>query len=558
MLTYDKAFWERVRTEEKYCAMRETLAGLYATYHGPIKILPYSEFKLFYETGDRSVYGAAYFMRRKQLSVAAMMYLIYEDVKYRDRLEDVIWAICDEYTWCLPAHIKSDKLEEQTTFIDLFSSETAYSLAEIYALTGDKLAKIVCDRIKYEIDRRVIQPFLNTRYYWWENAKNNWAAVCGCQVAGTIMYMRPELFPVVKARIDAAMHCFLSGFGNDGACLEGVSYWIYGFGFFVQYQELQSTFDPEVLKIFQEQKIKSIASFFQKVCLKDGIAVTFADSQPQALYSAPLEHYLKRIYGSMIKIPPAEFALPLARTTKFSSLVRSFLFYNPEDNEKEQSPCNCYFSDAQWFIRENAWYSFAAKGGCNAEPHNHNDVGSFLVCRNGRQVLCDIGVGVYTKDYFSDKRYTLLGNASRGHSVPIINGKEQRCGNEYKAYGVSQNGNTFSLDILGAYDEKGSLIRTFTALDKSIFITDSYQLAYQPKEVIERFVSFEKPQIEESRIVWEGLYLEYNSEQLAPAIGEEPYENNFIGKVTVYLLDLKVIKPSKKMKVAIKLIANEG
>ena len=558
MLTYDKAFWESVRTEEKYCAMRETLAELYDTYHEPIKILPYSEFKLFYETGDRSVYGATYFMKRKQLSVAAMMYLIYGEEKYRYRLEDVIWAICDEYTWSLPAHIKTDKLEEQTTFIDLFSSETAYSLAEIHALVGDKLAKIVCDRVKYEIDRRIIQPFLHTRCYWWEDARNNWAAVCGCQVAGTFMYMAPELFPVIKARIDAAMRCFLSGFGNDGACLEGVSYWIYGFGFFVQYQELQSTFDPDKLKIFQDQKIKNIAMFFQKVCLKDGIAVTFADSQPQALYSAPLMHYLKRIYGSMVKMPPAELALPLARTTKFSSLVRSFLYYNPEDNEKEQLACNCYFTDAQWFIRENAWYSFAAKGGCNAEPHNHNDVGSFLACRYGRQVLCDIGVGVYTKDYFSDKRYTLLGNASRGHSVPIINGKEQRCGDEYKARSVLQNGDTFRLDILGAYDEQGSLIRTFTTLDKSVCITDSYQLEYQPTEVIERFVSFEKPQVEKGCIMWKGLCLKFDSEQLALTVSEEPYENNFIGKVTVYLLDLKVIKPFRKMKVIIKLIANEG
>ena len=43
-------------------------------------------------------------------------------------LEDTIWAICDEYTWSLPAHISWAK--DERTDVDLFASETGYALSE--------------------------------------------------------------------------------------------------------------------------------------------------------------------------------------------------------------------------------------------------------------------------------------------------------------------------------------------------------------------------------------------------------------------------------------------
>ncbi|MDR0405680.1 MAG: heparinase II/III-family protein [Clostridiales bacterium] len=548
MLTYDAAFWSTVKTDGKYKNFRDALAEVYANLCGkPAHPARYSDFKIYFETGDRKTFEDGYHARRRQLAAAAVMFLIHGEEQYRVYMQDLIWAICDEYSWCVPAHIHASDAEGQIKAIDLFASETGFVLSEIITLLGDQLDAAVVNRVKYEVHRRVIARFLETPVYWWETARSNWAAVCACQVAGAFLYLAPELFPQARQRLDAAMDCFLESFGGDGACLEGLSYWIYGFGMFVMYHELLVGTDPNALEIFKDEKVANIAAFFQKSSLRGGITVTFADAQPNALYDPWLGHYLKKIYGDLVKLPPLSQALPLARL-RFSSMVRGFLYFDPSENETELPLSNCYLPDAQWFLRENGAYSLAAKGGHNAEPHNHNDIGSFLLCVNGRQVLCDIGVGVYTKQYFSaETRYTMLGNGSQGHSVPIINGGYQRAGAEYRAEQVSQSGDTFTADILGAYGEKGSLVRTFEALEHSVIITDEYALEQQPSAIVERFVSYEMPAPEAGKLVWRDAVLEYDAERFTPSVSEEKYENNFMGKVSVYLIDLTAIAPQRAM-----------
>lgn len=555
MLTYDAGFWEKIKEEERYKPLLESLNNLYGEWcEEPPKSLKYSEFKLFYETGDRKTYETSYFLHRKQLAVSAVMYLIYRKEADRSYLEDVLWAICDEYSWCVPAHIQGESAEERFKTIDLFASETAFSLGELVSLMGDALDETVRTRVRYEIRRRVIQPFLNAGW-WWEKATNNWASVCACQVAGAILYTQPALFPKVKPRIEAAMHSFLNSFGNDGACLEGVSYWIYGFGMFALYHELLTDVEPDATAVFQDEKVKNIAMFFQKSCLRGGIAVTFSDCQPQALYSLAIGHYLKRIYGDDVKLPPFQYHLPLERSASFTMLVRAFLYYNPADNGNEQACFEYYLPDAQWYIRQTERYSFAAKGGHNDESHNHNDIGSFLLCRNGRQILCDIGVGLYTKDYFPpETRYTFLGNSSRGHSVPRINGQEQRAGSSCCAREVRYERHMFSADILGAYGMPGSLTRTFETLEDRVRLTDTYRLEANPESIAERFVSYENPKLEEGRILWKDLALYYPAEMLKVEIGKETYENNFMGIFTVYLIDLKVIAPKQNMKIKLEFV----
>ena len=93
---------------KKYLAALEETA---AKHRGtPIPVLPYSKFKLFNETGDRVGFESdpvcGYFPRRGRLAafgLSAWLYGREEDIR---ELEDVLWAVCDEYTWSLPAHLK--------------------------------------------------------------------------------------------------------------------------------------------------------------------------------------------------------------------------------------------------------------------------------------------------------------------------------------------------------------------------------------------------------------------------------------------------------------------
>ena len=56
-------------------------------------------------------------------------------------------------------------------------------------------------------------------------------------------------------------------------------------------------------------------------------------------------------------------------------------------------------------IKKDSFYGFffGAKGGFNAESHNHNDVGSCVMYFDGKPCLIDLGREEYTAKTFSSK-----------------------------------------------------------------------------------------------------------------------------------------------------------
>ena len=65
----------------------------------------------------------------------------------------------------------------------------------------------------------------------------------------------------------------------------------------------------------------------------------------------------------------------------------------------------------------------AAKAGHNAENHNQNDVGSFVLHVDGESLIREPGRGLYSRDYFSPRRYENVFANSFGHSVPRVGGQ---------------------------------------------------------------------------------------------------------------------------------------
>ncbi|NJM08855.1 hypothetical protein HC891_25625 [Candidatus Gracilibacteria bacterium] len=119
-----------------------------------------------------------------------------------------------------------------------------------------------------------------------------------------------------------------------------------------------------------------------------------------------------------------------------------------------------FLPDIQWFIARGApgaddGLVLAAKGGHNAEPHNQNDVGSFVVHWRGETLLADLGAMRYTRDNFrSGQRYQMFANRSLGHNVPLVQGYEQVAGPggaNCVRWEVGADSDSFVLDLAGAY-----------------------------------------------------------------------------------------------------------
>jgi len=98
----------------------------------------------------------------------------------------------------------------------------------------------------------------------------------------------------------------------------------------------------------------------------------------------------------------------------------------------------------------------ALKGGHNAEHHNHNDVGSFVVVLGDKPLLLDPGAEVYTSRTFSGRRYESNVLNSFGHPVPVVAGKLQRADGQARGrvihHDFTESTDTLVLDILSAYD----------------------------------------------------------------------------------------------------------
>ena len=201
----DPAFWVKVREDETYRSLREQLCERWEREgQEEIPLLSYSAYRRFVYDGDRDTYENPYFKRRRMMNILAVLALIYpEREEYLVKLMDVIYAICDEYTWCLPAH-QTELGKNNNRHIDLFAAETGMCLSEIYTLLSDRLEPLIADRIRVEVDRRIIDSFLDTRFFW-EKIGSNWAAVCMGSVSCTFMLMRPDLMSRVEERFTAAM-----------------------------------------------------------------------------------------------------------------------------------------------------------------------------------------------------------------------------------------------------------------------------------------------------------------------------------------------------------------
>ncbi len=458
-------------------------------------------------SGERLPYERPYFEVRKKLTASVILYLYYQDKKYLNKINNLIWMICSEVTWCLPAHSKFNGIPDISQRIDLFSAETGRFLSEIYYILKDDLAEEIKLLIESCVNHRIFDAYEKYKF-WWEECTSNWAAVCGGSVGIAYMYLAPEKFCSVKQRILNTMNCFLSGYGEDGCCTEGIHYWYYGFGYFTYFADALYRFTDEKVDIRHSKKVENIALYIQKIILRKNICTSFADGGAICRFDdVGLLCYLAENYQGF-KMPETHLEVfANAEQFKLSVFLRNILWYNkdlviPKPFEASMD----YFDNAEWYINRKEKFSFAAKAGHNKEEHNHNDVGSFIVATDKGQILLDIGAMIYNRDTFSSKRYELLQNSSLGHSVPIINGEAQLFGREFCGKVLNVTNDNFKLEMGAAYGlESDSVVRNFTINDNSVILTDTFK--NENDTVVERFITKFKPEINGCEIILPDLIL---------------------------------------------------
>ena len=456
----------------------------------------YREFEL---NGNRTNYEKTYFLRKKMMFAFAFAEYAVHSGKYMRKLIDLIWDTLNLPSWGLPSHTSGNTAvrpkgmnilqlpcdyKNEVSCIDLFSASMGGALSVVWFLLKDEFEKqvpfIINDRILYEIDRRLFEPYLKyTDYYWWAGKRtknvNNWCPwiisniLCAAALTCRDMSKRAALTDTAISSLSV----YLDTVKPEGGCDEGAGYWFAaGLSVFVSLFVIYDMTGGK-LNFFGEPLLKNMAEYVMKMNISGKMYANFADCRP----------VLEKNYGAVYAFGKYTGNQTVCEWTQTMDSVCTLI-----DNEHAyrslielctvlKKPNKAYVPqsvtvqrDLQIAFLRNEHFYAAFKGGHNAESHNHNDIGSNIVFKDNAPILIDIGNDSYTKLTFSDKRYTLPSNRSIYHNTVSVGDTEQLPGAQYHAenFEVDENGKKAGMTLEKAYAPESGII----SYKKTVYLDD--------------------------------------------------------------------------------------
>jgi hypothetical protein len=464
--------WKKVLTEPQ---IKEVIALGEKALEAPIPELTATMAMDFARSGDRERHGGASFGRRNLLAQLIVAENIENKDRFTEKIFNLVWAICEESFWGVPAHIRGTGLPDvENHIVDLFSAETGALLGLTDYLVGEKMDKInplIRKRIAFEANQRLFKSMKNWERYNWASRKNkvnNWNPWIMSNLIMANLFLEKDEKNRASNLKDYLFHTdgYLNGLGDDGGCDEGPSYWFAAGASVFDVLELSARATYGKINIYDEPLIKNMASYVYKMHISDRYFVNFADADPRI--SKPDGLMLYR-FGKAIKDETlVKFGLwandtfskevPVSYRHVMRVMENLLTFNSIPKYNNDYQPNGAYIADIQVITtRTKQGLYLATHGGHNAESHNHNDVGDFIVYANGEPVIIDAGRGNYTARTFSPQRYDLWFTRSDYHNLPVINGINQNAGREFEATEVIGSENSLKMNIAKAYPKEANV-----------------------------------------------------------------------------------------------------
>jgi hypothetical protein len=501
----ERQFWESLPTIIRQDYIKK--AEGYLDYNWPVvKATDYLE---FIRSGDRrqSVYSAC----STALISLVMGELTEGKGRFIDQIINAVWYYSEQTWWGWSAHLGAQKAgsglpDVNEPYVDLGVSEVTSNLSMTYALFKDEFDKVhplISSRLKREITKKALDPYYERNdwgYMGFEGGRpNNWNPWINYNMLTS--YLMMETDPVRKAaevqKILNSLDKFLNGYSDDGGCDEGPSYWGAAGALLYESLEIMKNLTGGRFDVFDDPLIQNIGKYFYKVNIHAPYFINFADADATTGGTPSIVYR----YGKAINDPVMQkFGAYLARLGNWGEGAMSGRIFDQIRNlgliteilaaeAREALVADFWFPDTEVAgarDREGSFsgFFFGAKGGFNAESHNHNDVGSCLMYFDGKPCLIDLGREEYVAKTFSPRRYEIWTMQSGYHNLPVINGTDQMQGENYKAKNSSFTANArsaaFTTEIAGAYPEGAKIkswIRTYTLnRGKNFVISDKYEL----------------------------------------------------------------------------------
>jgi len=557
----DRAAWAALRRTIGAERAAEIIQAAETAAATPIPALSATVWLEFLRIGQREGYQTPRTQRHTLLCDLVLAECLEGNGRFLDPILNLVWAICEESSWVLPAH-QSVLTNMAHSVIDLGSAMTSLMLAEVDLLVGPLLDPLVGERIRYEVDRRSFTPYLTRHDFWWlynttGRQVNNWTAVCNAGVVGAALYLEkdPARLAEMVARAARSLDDYLSTFDRDGGSTEGPGYWSYGFGFYTILAQLVEQRTQGQIRFMDEAVVRQAAQFPLRTVLGEGVYVNFSDCDRNVHFIAAHLDYLSRRLDlpdltRLARVQPRAGR----RLNELTWALRDLCWRPAAEPAGDFVPARTdWFPQMMWLLARTApadpdGLVLAVKGGHNEEMHNQNDVGNFIVHVNGETLIPDIGRGRYTKAYFGPTRYQHFVNSSRGHSVPRPNGAEQLPGAEYAAVLLEQHSNALedgmTLELKGAYPAEAGLesLRRTLALHRDtqrgwVELVDEVTYAGGPAPFESVLTTFSAVSVETGVVLIRGergaLRVSFDAAQVAARVEVEPQVDLGLGRQDV-------------------------
>jgi hypothetical protein len=512
----DRSFWSALPQSTQ----QSLLAAANKDLGQPWPALPATVALNFKRNGNRTSYEQPSFARRTRLRLAVLAECVEAKGRFLDDILDGLWLICEESFWGVSAHIGAQKagagLPDVTEpIVDLFAAETANTMAWIDYLIApqlESLSPLLRARLAYETRRRVLDPCHNRTDFWWmgldpaqARTMNNWNPWINSNWLTAVLHFETD--PGRRAadvhKIITSTDRFLDGYHPDGGCDEGPGYWGRAGASLFDILDLLHSASAGKLDFFSLPLVREIGAYIYRVHIAGSWYVNFADA-PARVHPDPnlVWRYGKAIQDPLMTAHGAwlasiQKASPAAERPDVGAMGRTLdAIFHQKELVQASAGAHPPLAGAVNFpgtqvcaarMKQGSTQGFyvAAKGGHNAESHNHNDIGNFIVFHDGEPVFIDIGVETYTAKTFSSRRYEIWTMQSAWHNCPTINGVMQSAGRQFEARNFDATGDptpSVSMDIHHAYPAEAGVNRysrtiTLNRAAAQVELKDTFDLA---------------------------------------------------------------------------------
>ncbi len=577
----DRAGWDALTGSLK----KELIARGESNLSYEWKIIKATDYLEYERSGSRVTMENPFGANNAALNSLVFAELAEGKGRFLDQIINGVWYTCEMSSWVLPAHLVVQKTrrslpEFNEQVIDLTSGDMGSFLSWTWYFFHDEMNKVnpvIAAKLYKTIQERILQPYLSRNDYWWmalgndkdekEVFVNNWNPWCNFNVLTCFLLLEKNADTLSAAvyKTMKSVDKFLNYVKEDGACEEGPSYWPHAAGKLYDYLQLLSNATNGKVSVFNAPVVKNLGEYIARSYVGNGWVVNFADASAKgggnpgliyrygvAVNSTLMQGFAAYLSqnGNKDEVDSRDFFRAIENLSSFKSL-------------QQTPPALCedlfsWYPETQFcYMKNKTGFFFAAKGGFNNESHNHNDVGTFSLYLNTTPVFIDAGVGTYTRETFSSRRYEIWTMQSNYHNLPMINGLPQLFGSQYRAKNVNFDAGkmTFALDISGAYNASANRWkRTYRLSNDELVIEDHFELTETKAPNQVNFLAWVKPDISTRGIVnltgnGEQACMKYDAALFEPSVDVITLTDIRLSKVwgdEIYRLSLKAKKQQSK------------